>query len=184
MKHIIHRNITIIKLVALTLVTIGLIVLAYYFNFLETLGNYSIAAIGILAYCGAFTYIGIEDALYYIRKYTYKKYIDKTVDVKFTIYNVEKLVETYIKRYNVAGGYFNYKNDLFFFLRDEGHNPITVKINPITNGVTLVDDYGMEFTKAYANSNPENFSIVVRLPLNLSDKEYINLNNIRLKIVK
>lgn len=194
-KKVTHRVITALKLVGLTIFCGALVYLAYRFNFTEQLGAYGFALVSFLVYCGLFSYIGIDDAMYYLRVLKVKKYFNKNVLVKLTTYNPagyntqEAIVVEWLD-YRIVDYSFNYKNDLYFTLEHQpSRHKFFATINILTNGITLVSNNGVELIKRYMTIDSVNYTTYVRNAFclgtdNDSHRHYINLNNIKLKFKK
>lgn len=185
-KHII---ITLLKLLGVSILLGIIIWLAIRYNFTEKLGNYGLIAVSFLAYCGAFSYIGIDDALYYYRKYLIKKYsLNKEVNVRVTYYDLkEKGIEIEWQKYNICDYNFNFKNQIYFKFKNQTliNKYFYAFINPITNGLTLVSETGVEYTKKYITIDDKSFNNDVKenfIKTN-NNQQYINLNNLKLKMM-
>lgn len=185
--HIKHRNLTIIKLVALTIITIAIIFLAFWFNLVSFLSAYAVLGISFLAYCGAFAYIGIDDFFYYYYRWVLKKYLNKSCQIRFLIFDIkEHKVREKDYDFFIEAGDFDFKNRLYFSLLSRNNDKnyrIFAKINPFTNGITLTHEYGDEFTK-FLGASVSYFQMYKHYVLKLSHYEFFNPNNLRLRNVK
>ena len=134
-----YFRLLLLRLLGLLAIIATLTTLTLYFNITKYISGYLITFIAFLAYCGVFSFFGIDDIKYFYNRFLILRYCRKYVNVTFTIYKNPQLPATTTYKFMVASANFTLNNTLYFTLTPS-HQAIKfyAKINPLTQGVTLL----------------------------------------------
>lgn len=167
----IKSNVVIIT-IAVIVGIIG-IVLSFVFDLYGYIGVVGGAILNICVFFGVFGALEIDDWTIWYKRWVIKKFYNSTGSLCFKVYD-ENLKKHYVK---VDAKVVNYEitdnQDIIFLVRvniktpvdnSRIYNGISCMINPITNGVTILDGYGntynckklqYSFGDAYTNFNKD-----------------------------